>query len=410
MVAWRLGERSVDRRSFLKSLAVGSAALLSACQAAPPPAPAKPTEAPAAAKAAAPAQPANAAPTAPAPAGWEKAWNDLIDAAKKEGRVVVSGPPTPEVRSQLPAKFKERFGIDMEYLGGRTGDLLTRVEAERSAGQYTLDAMISGAQSIYTRAYSLKMLDPIPPALVNPEASDPTKWKAGKVWFMDPENQYILRLTNYSSHTLVVNEDGADPNAIKAWRDLLDPKYKGKIAAMDPTVSGAGWPPAAYLRKMLGDEYIQQLYQGQEVAITRDERQMSDWVARSTYPISIGIGSNEVEALRKDGFKVRVLKDLPDAPGTVSAGFGLIGLVNKAANPNAAKLFVNWIAMKEGSELFNRAQVVVSARSDVDSSWAPDYLIPTPGVQYFDSYDWQWTLDGFKPEELERMKRLTQKA
>ncbi|MFN0074526.1 MAG: extracellular solute-binding protein [Chloroflexota bacterium] len=413
MVAWRVGARSIDRRSFLKSLAVGSATLLAACQSAPAaPAPAKPTEAPAApAKAAATSGPAvNTAPAAPAAPAWEKQWTDLIDAAKKEGKVIVSGPPTPEVRQALPAKFKERFGVEMEYLGGRTGDLLTRVESERAAGQYTVDAMISGAQSIYTRAYSMKMLDPIPPAIINPEASDPTKWKAGKLWFMDPDNQYILRITNYSSHTLAVNSDQIDPSGIKAWKDLLDPKYKGKISAHDPTVSGAGWPPAAYLLSKLGDEYIRSLYQGQDVGITRDERQISDWLARGTYPISIGIGSNEVETLKKDGFKIHVIKDLPDAPGTVSAGFGLIGLVNRAPNPNAAKLFLNWIAMKEGAELFNQAQVVVSARSDVDSKWAPDYLLPTPGVDYFDSYGWDWTINGFKPEELERMKRLTIKA
>ncbi len=104
------------------------------------------------------------------------------------------------------------------------------------------------------------------------------------------------------------------------------------------------------------------------------------------------------------------MKDLPDAPGTVSAGFGLIGLVNKAPHPNAAKLFLNWIAMKEGSEVYNKSQVTVSNRTDVNNEWVPDYMLPTPGVDYFDSYDWQWTLDGFSPDELEKMKRLTVKA
>jgi iron(III) transport system substrate-binding protein len=400
----------------LKSLAVGSATLLAACQSAPA-APAKPTEAPAAAKAAAPAKPTEApaaakaaAPAAPASAGWEKAWTDLIDAAKKEGSLILSGPPTPDVRQRVPAVFKERFGIEVEYLGGRTGDLLTRVESERAAGQYTLDAMIAGAQSMYTRAYGNKILDPIPPALVHPEASDGGKWTTGKLWFMDPENQYVLRITNNASHSITVNTEYIDPSQIKLWKDLLSPQYKGKITAHDPTVSGAGWPPAAYLMKMLGEDYIRQLYQGQEIAITRDDRQMSDWIARGTYPISISAGSNEVELLKKDGFKITVLKDLPDAPGTVSAGFGLIGLVNRAPHPNAAKLFVNWISMKEGGEVYNKAQVTVSNRTDVNSDWVPDYMRPTPGVDYFDSYDWQWTLDGFKPEELEKMKRLTEKA
>jgi hypothetical protein len=197
-VAWQNSEQAIARRSFLKYFALGSAALLAACQSAPAaPPPTKPTEAPAApVKPAAPAS--TSAPAAAANAGWEKQWTDLIEAAKKEGKVVVSGPPTQEVRQALTSTFKERFGIDLEYLGGRTGDLLTKIESERAAGQYTLDAMISGAQSIYTRAYSMKMLDPIPPALINPEASDPTKWKAGKLWFMDPDNQYILPTTRPS--------------------------------------------------------------------------------------------------------------------------------------------------------------------------------------------------------------------
>jgi iron(III) transport system substrate-binding protein len=410
-VAWQISERAIARRSFLKSLAVGSATLLAACQSAPAaPPPGKPTEAPAA-KPDAPAAPASTnAPAAATNAGWEKQWTDLIEAAKKEGNLVLSGPPTPEVRQQIPAAFKERFGIEVEYLGGRTGDLLTRVETERASGQYTLDAMIAGAQSMYTRAYGNKLLDPIPPALINPEASDGSKWKAGKLWFMDPDNQYILRITNNASHSITVNTEFVDPAPIKLWKDLLAPQYKGKICAHDPTVSGAGWPPAAYLLKVLGEDYLKALYQGQEVGITRDDRQMSEWLARGTYPISISAGSNEVEALKKDGFKIVVLKDQPDAPGTVSAGFGLIGLVNKAPHPNAAKLFVNWISMKEGGEIYNKAQVTVSNRTDVSSDWTPDYIRPTPGVDYFDSYDWQWTLDGFKPDELERMKRLTVKA
>lgn len=405
--------RAIDRRFFLKALVAGTAtALVAACQsaapAAPTSAPAKPAEAPAkpTTAPAAGAKP-TAAPAAAAAPAWEKQWNDLIEAAKKEGTIVISGPPTQEVRTQLTSKFKERFGVEMEYLGGRSGDLMTRVESERQAGQYTLDAMIGGAQTLYTRVYGGKISDPLPPVLINPEATDPKGWKTGKLWFMDPEGSHILRITNNYSHFLGVNEQYQNPAEIKGWKDLLDPKFKGKIAAYDPTVSGAGWPPAAYLLKVLGEDFIRGLYQGQEVAITRDDRQMSDWIARGTYPIALSPGSNEMESLKRDGFKIVILRDLPDAPGTVSAGFGLIALVNKAPHPNAAKLFVNWIAMKEGGEVYNRAQVSISNRADVQSTWAPDYMVPKPGVDYFDTYDWDFTLSGFNPEQIDLMKRLT---
>jgi ABC-type Fe3+ transport system substrate-binding protein len=82
-------------------------------------------------------------------------------------------------------------------------------------------------------------------------------------------------------------------------------------------------------------------------------------------------------------------------------------LVNRAPHPNAAKLFVNWLAMKEGNEVFNRAQVLVSTRADVDNSWAPPYIIPRKGVDYFDTYGWEFTVDGRKPEAVELLRRLT---
>jgi hypothetical protein len=46
------------------------------------------------------------------PADWEKQWNDLIVAARQEGKLVFGGPPNPRLRSGLPAKFRERYGID----------------------------------------------------------------------------------------------------------------------------------------------------------------------------------------------------------------------------------------------------------------------------------------------------------
>jgi hypothetical protein len=76
-----------DRRAFLRALTAGSVAALAACQ--------QPTATPSGA-----AAPAGAAPS---PAGgatngddWEARWNALIEGARREGGLVLSGPPTPE--------------------------------------------------------------------------------------------------------------------------------------------------------------------------------------------------------------------------------------------------------------------------------------------------------------------------
>src|SRR5438093_1238980 len=92
---------------------------------------------------------------------WRKSWDELVEAAKKEGKVVVSGPPSAQRRRALPAAFKERFGITLEYLGGRSGDMATRLRAERLAGINTVDLMIAGIQTMATILHREKMLDPL---------------------------------------------------------------------------------------------------------------------------------------------------------------------------------------------------------------------------------------------------------
>ena len=61
---------------------------------------------------------------------------------------MLSGPPTPAVRTEVPAAFKRRFGIDVEYLAVRSGELMTQLEAERAAGQYSVDVLLTGASTL----------------------------------------------------------------------------------------------------------------------------------------------------------------------------------------------------------------------------------------------------------------------
>ncbi|HEY0583480.1 MAG TPA: extracellular solute-binding protein, partial [Chloroflexota bacterium] len=344
---------------------------------------------------------------AAAAANWEQQWNELITAARQEGKLVVSGPPTPETRKTLPEKFKERFGFELEYFApGNTADLLNRMEGERASGLYTVDVIIGGAQSLYYQAYEAKILEPVKPVIFHPEATDPTKWVNGKMWFMDPEQQYILRLGNYLTNHIVVNTDSVKPEAIKTWQDMIDPKYRGKISVYEPIITGSGWNTANYLWKKLGDDFIRKLYVDQQPAVSRDFRQLSDWTARGTYPITLGLREAEIDALRKDGFPIAVVSPPTDVAIPVSAGFGLAVLINNAPHPNASKLFLNWIATREGQEAWHQAEKTVSVRTDVDNSWAAAYAKPQPGMQFFDTYDWDYTRASRNPAELDKLKQL----
>lgn len=128
--------------------------------------------------------------------------------------------------------------------------------------------------------------------------------------------------------------------------------------------------------------------------ISRERRQLTDGVLRGTYPISFGAEDGEMERLQAEGHPVKTIYSLEDMQGSISGG-NMIGLMDQAPHPNAARVFVNWMASKEGSEIYGRALKMVPARTDIDAaSFMPREVIPQPGVKYFDVFDYNFTVTG----------------
>lgn len=336
--------------------------------------------------------------------GWQKQWEELLAGARKEGKVVVAGSPDQDVRRGLLEGFRARFGIPLEYISGRS-DLAEKLKAERQAGLSTVDAFFSGTTTFATILYPEKMLDPLKPALILPEVVDPTKWKKGKPWFVDPEERYVLRLLNYVTHQLYINTQHVKPEEFKSVKDLLHPKWRGKIVAYDPIVAGTGSNDAAIFYLQLGEEFVRRLYVDQNPVISRDRRQIADWLARGSYPIAVSADTALVSRMKQDGFPIMTVTHLPDAPGNLSAGNGMVALMNEAPHPNAARLFVNWIASKEGLQIYGQARLDPTTRNDVDESYAPPEGRPRPGVDYFDSAGWAYTVTE-KERAIRRLKEV----
>jgi iron(III) transport system substrate-binding protein len=331
-------------------------------------------------------------------------WEETLAAARKEGKVVVAGPPDTRVRQSLPAAFKARFGVTLEYLGARSTDSATRLRAERVAGIYTVDAALAGIQTMATVLYREKMLDPLQPLLILPEVADGSHWKSGRLWFSDPEQQYVLRIFNTVNRAFTINTREVRPEDLRVAGDLLDPKWKGRISFMDPTVSGTGSNQAAQLYAQFGEDFIKRLFLDQKTMISRDRRQLTDGLARGTYPIAFGAEDGELQRLRKEGLPVTAMFRLEDMQGSLSSG-DEVGVFNHAPHPNAARIFVNWIASREGNEIFGQALGMVPARNDTDESGFVPQIIPRAGVDYFDPSSWEFTVTT-KEEVRLRMKDL----
>jgi ABC-type Fe3+ transport system substrate-binding protein len=325
--------------------------------------------------------------------GAENAWQELIEAARKEGKVVVFGPAHQEVRRVLPVAFEKRFGVKMEYIGGRGSAAAAKLRKERAAGLYTADVALAGIQTMARRFYAGGMLDPIKPLLL-PEILDGSKWKKGEPWFIDPEKKHALRLFSYVAELFTVNTKYVKPEDYKTAKSLLlNPKFKGKIVAHDPRRSGTGSNKAAQLYLTYGEDFLKKFYVDQKPRISRRERQITDWLLRGTYPVIMGGDFAEMEKMRKEGLPVKSIFALSDLPASLSGGNGNLVVFNKRPHPNATKLLVNWIASKEGLEVYARASGRAVTRNDIDeAAFLPKQRIPVPGVKYFDTYDWEFSV------------------
>jgi iron(III) transport system substrate-binding protein len=294
----------------------------------------------------------------------------------------------PDVRTRLPSRFKERFGIEVEYLSSGS-ELATRLRNERASELYTVDVVIGGPSTIPLVMFPEGMFDPIRPILVIPDVDDGARWVKGKPWYFDPEERYLIRLVDKISHAFTVNASYVDPAQLATPHDLLDPRWKGRIAGGDYARSaGSGMSKSLLILKVLGEDFLRDFYLGQDVKVTADERLLSDWVGHGTYPIVVGMADTDQFKLRADGVNVLSLKMRHKAQAERNAGAGIMGLINRAPNPNSAKLFVNWMMTQEGMQVFSAAARVPVTRTDVDYGNVDPDILPERGFDYLDMSDW----------------------
>ncbi len=322
---------------------------------------------------------------------WQKTWDETLALAKKEGKVVIAGSPDPVMRNEVIPAFTARYGIAVDYLAGRSGQTAERVKIERASGVFTMDAYLSGPDTQYNVLYAEKMIDPLKPMMILPEVTDASKWKLGKLWFMDPEEKYVLRLFSSVDSLLFINTDYVKLEEMKSGQDLLNPKWKGKITTEDPLdPTGTGGNTSSNFYKQLGPDFTKQLYVDQKPVISRDRRQFTDWLARGTYPICLSCRADDVRPLQKEGFKIVEVYDLAGVINRVNSSPFLVSVANKAAHPNAIRVFLNWLAGKEALQIYSKGFDAATLRTDVDESFLDPRVIPKPGVNYPDDADPKW--------------------
>lgn len=316
--------------------------------------------------------------------GWQVEWEKTVKAGQREGKFVAHTSYSSEVTRALMSAFKEKYGIEAEFLSGRGAELRARFFSERRAGIYDVDLIFRGASGMIADQKPAGALESMDSLLILPEVVDPKAWWGGKLNWSDDEH-YIFSYLAYPSGQLAINTGVVNLEEIKSWRDLLAPKWKGKITINDPTTTGSGnaWFHAMG-KTILGLDYMRELLK-QEPVLLRDIRLQGEWLATGKMPLAIGSTGNVIPELQRAG--APVIEKMLSEGGYITAGSGAVSFVKKAPHPNAAKVFVNWVLTREGQVLISRIYRGQSARVDVPVDFMPPEYLRQEGIKYIDKRD-----------------------
>jgi ABC-type Fe3+ transport system substrate-binding protein len=294
-------------------------------------------------------------------------WNKIVDAAKKEGRVVVGGPPTGVLRQKFKETFEKKFGIELELLSAAGPQNASRAISEHKAGVKYFDVLHAGSGTLEPLVEE-NMLAPFMDFVILPEVKDPRQWWAGHMWEDNIKtNRFIYSFTADFSTPPFYNADLVKPGEIASYDDFLNPKWKGKIGFFEPRIPSAGQGLWGFLMKIKGKEFLQRLA-NQELFISRDGKQLADALGKGTVAVNLGQSQRFLDPYIKAGVPIKPLHTIKEGLSG-SNGFGTAAVLKNAPHPNAAKVYINWMLGKEGQELYSQGLTQGTRRLDVDTKW-----------------------------------------
>jgi len=324
-------------------------------------------------------------------------WNDLIEAANREGQVVIYGSG---YYGEVFREFQKKFSkIRVQYeSGGGASQFAVRLMNERRAGKYLWDLYLGGIVTPYKVFYESRILEPIKPALLLPEVLDESKWWKGRHHYADPEGKYIFVFQgDVHGGENAYNINLVDPQEFKSYRDFLAPKWKGKIVAYDPkSVSTVAHSLRFFYNSPgLGPDFIRRFFGEMELTLSRDQRQMLDWLAAGKFPIAFFISGVE-EAGKQQGLPVKMFDPNGFSEGAfVGPTQGSAALFNRAPHPNAAKVALNWLLSREGQIAYQTVYAKLgesneSMREDIPKDLLPPSSRRVKGGKYIYSGRPEW--------------------
>ncbi|HEX9444951.1 MAG TPA: ABC transporter substrate-binding protein [Candidatus Binatia bacterium] len=301
------------------------------------------------------------------------AWERTVAAAKKEGEVRIWGDMEITHPDIVAAFTKEYPFIKAVLVSGKVGDLMPRITAERRAGKYLADVYSGGlgGRAFYDFQRA-GVLDPLKPALMLPEVVDESKWLGGRHYYADAEGQYVFMYEgSVAGVGLFYNTKLLDPKEFHSYWDALQPKWKGKVVLFERPGTGSPNMVRVFYNPQLGPEFVRRLWTEMDLIVSQERRQATDWLGTGKFTLCFDCADTDMA--RKQGVPVNEFDhaNLKEAGGEIgTSGNSGLALINRAANPNAARVLINWFLSRQGQtvwqEVMNKKVVEPSDSMRVD--------------------------------------------
>ena len=300
---------------------------------------------------------------------------ELVKAAKEEGKLIVYGSCEEEYLNAVCANFKSLYGIDVQAQRLSTGEVAAKIEEEN--GHPSADVWFGGTTDPYNVTSSKGLLEQYEPKNASHLISDKFK-STNKDWYgiykgilgilYDKEELQRLKLD--------VPQD---------YKDLIDPKYKGLIWSSNYNTAGTA--------KLIINTVIQKYGHDQGIQYLVDlDKNIAQYTKSGSGP-SKAIGTGECTigiGMLHDGIYQIVDQEhenvgLQIPSSGASYEVGATAIFKGAAHPNAAKLWVEYalspacvdLAQKNGSYQFlvidNAKQPEIATEYGLDPNNVMDY-------------------------------------
>jgi iron(III) transport system substrate-binding protein len=273
-----------------------------------------------------------------------------LEAAKKEGKVVwytsLVLPSAEKVAKMFEAAYP---GIKVEV--HRTGSqrILQRVMQELQANIKNADVIHTSDAGHFVLLKEKKLLEKYAPAGID-------KFPAG---FKDKDGYYFgLRATVNAIFYNTKAVSAAD--APKTWKDLLDPKWKGKLVTAHPGYSGVIATHVLALVHLHGWDYFKQLAQNKPM-IVQSANDPPTTVASGERVVAVNGGEYSAYQLKKKGNPIEVVYPKEGVPLVVSP----TAIASFAPHPNAAKLFTDFTFTRECQQVMADSEGLYTGHPEV---------------------------------------------